>query len=351
MKNIAILDFTLSKQHIRFNTANFEELRKIANLYIVNCEDYYSKFAKKYNNVFLFESGITWPKKELNSINGRLNVLNNMKLNSRFFKHFKDVKFEAVIIMGFEIITFSLYKRYLPKGIPIYIFQHQQLDELENGIKRMFFNTFKNKVHHIVLEEPYKTYMEKELGVKNVHVVHYVSYVSGERDIKKNSTGNLLLAISGHNDENLVAQIIKAQKEKNFLDKLGLKMYVRSSENNYEDKSLFVGYEYLSAEQYDGKFKEASTILAIIPSYFHHRLSGPVLDAITTGKKVLCSNKYIYDTYVDIAPSMFSYFSNVEELIKILENMDFNVLEQDISRIQELYRPEYILKEYRDFLQ
>lgn len=350
MKNFALLDFTFSKQHIRFNTANFEELRKIANLYIVNCENYYTEFAKKYNNVFLFDSGITKPKKTLNSVNGRFYIFNNMKFNKHLFEHFNDVKFDAIIIMGFEIITLAFYKNYLPKGIPIYIFQHQQLDELENRIKKFFFNTFKNKVHHIVLEETYKSYMENELNVKNVHVVHYVSYVSGKKDIKKDLKKNLLLAISGHNDEELVAQIIQYQKERHFLNKLGLRMYVRSSENSYQDDFLFVGYEYLSAEQYDEKFTEASAILAIIPSFFHHRLSGPVLDAITNGKKVLCSNRYIYETYSETAPSMFTSFSNADELIKILDNIDFSVSEQDLNRIQKLYRPEYILKEYSDFL-
>lgn len=350
--NIAIMDYTLSKTHIRFNIANFEQLRKIANLYIVNCEKYYDEFASKYENVELYNPGIEFPDKQLNSFTGRLLYIHNMKLNAKLFGEYKNVNFDAIIIMGFEIITLSLYRKYIPKNIPVYIFQHQQLDELENPIKRFFFNTFKKSVHHIVLEEFYKEFMEQQYRVNNVHVVHYISYVNNaDKDNEDLDQENLILAISGHNDERIVEQIINAQRNSEFLSTAHTKMYIRSAEHSYEDDYLFVGYEYLNADEYDQKFRSARAILAIIPDYFHHRVSGPVFDAVSSGKAILCSNKNVYKAYVKKAASVFRYFSNMDELMTLIQEGNWEVDSDEIKRLQKQYSPESICEEYKLFLQ
>lgn len=346
--NIAILDYTLSKTHIRFNIANFEQLSKFANLYILNCDHYYDKFAQKHENVKLYQLSVEDSTKPMNALTSRLCIMKNMKLNKGIFHMYNSIHFDAIIIMGFEVLTFSLYRLVVPRNIPIYVFQHQQLDELENWIKRLFYFTYRNSVNHIVLEDHFRDYMKSNLKAKNVYTIHNISYVSGQ------SRGSInekwIVGLSSHNDDSIVKEIIEDQENTGFLTKNNVHMYIRSSKLNYEDSNLKVVYEYLSGEDYDELYKKAFAVLTPIPPYFHHRVSGPVIDGITNGKVVLCSNKQIVEMYSSVAPSIIKYFKGVDDLKKLIMEDNWKINENELRAIKSIYSAESVLMEYKQML-
>ena len=348
--NIAILDYTLSKTQRKWNTATFNMLKQLANLYIVNCPDYYERLDIN-SNVFMFNTKISQKKNSKSSFLNRISIIDNMRINSKLFKEFKDVKFDAVFIMGFEIITLSLYRFFIPKNIPIYLVQHQQIDELENRIKRFFFNKYKNKVNHIVLEEIYGKHLKEKYGVNNIHVVHHIA-LSEKREVSKERkfTKPLILGISSNNDENMIAEIIKEQKEKKFLNNKNVFLYLRSKKYVYEDEFLKIGYSFLTPEEYEELYNEAVAIIAVVPSTFHDRISGPVMDAIANGKVVFTSNENVISIFGERAPSMFRYFENMEEFSDILNEKEWKVKASELENIQKIHGSENILKDYSLFL-
>lgn len=345
--NIAILDFGMSRTHRRLNIANFKVLSKFANLYIVNSGNYYDELEDN-TNVCLYNTSIVEKKHSKNKFYARLQVLDNMRLNANLFKKYKKVKFDYILIMGYEIITFSLWKIFFPHNIPIYIFQHQQIDELSNFVKRLFFSAYKNEIGHIVLEEVFKDYLKNEIKVKNIVVVHIISYVNSERKSKIQNQP-FILGISSNNDEGIIECIIQKEKDDKFLEKRKTKMYLRSKQHTYEDSYLTVNNKFLSDKEYDEYYDRATAILAATPKIFVNRLSGPVLDAISAGKIVIGTPVPIMKEYEKMAPTMFKIFKNTEELLHILDDEDWNINMEELEKMQNRYAADSIEKEYRTF--
>lgn len=338
------MDFTFAITHKRLNLANYEVLARFAELYIVNTGHYYDSLGK-CPNVHLFHTDIAKKAKSRNSFTARVNILDNMRINGRMFKKYRKVKFDAVLVMGYEILTFPFYWLFMPWDVPVYLFQHQQIDELSNWLKRNVFSLYKNKVHHIVLEEIFLKFFKSAIKAQDVNIVHNISYVHGKGEIAQE--GKFISGISSNNDEAIIREIIEHQKEKHFLDKYKVKMYLRSKKYNYKDEFLEVNYRYLTDQEYDRLYKKTTAILAAVPRTFVNRLSGPVLDAISDGKPVIGTPVPIHQYYHKIAPSMFKLFSSELELEKILEEDDWNIRKGELEKLQGKYVPDAIEKEYR----
>lgn len=348
---IAILDFGMSKTHRRLNIRNFEVLSKLAELYIINSGHYYDSL-KTNKNIYLVETDIvTYREKykmqgtsKFSSFLGRKIIHHNMIENRKLFKAFRNEKFDYILIMGYEIITFALFRFYFPKNIPIYIYQHQQIDELNSRIKNFFFSTFKNKVNHIVMEESFLDYLVQEVRVQNVFVVHFLNE-QVQRKIDNHRT-KLVLGVSSTNDEQWVKKIIEMEEKDAFLKKEHWHMRLKSQKLEYKDNYLFVDTSFFSDEEYYELFLKATAILSISPDSFRYRLSGPVLDAIATGKIIIAKKTPLIKKYEKMAPSMFRVFSNVDELKALLTEKDWIINQDELHTMQHRHSESNVLSEY-----
>lgn len=341
---LAILDFGFVRHHKRFNLANYQVLLKMAELYIVDTGHNYNSLAQ-YLDVHLFDPGIADKEKKLNSFAARIKILDFMRINGKLFKKYKNIRFDAVLIMNYEILTFPFYWIFMPWDIPVYVFQHQQLDELSNGFKRMIFTLYKNRVTHLVLEELFAEFLKNQIKVKNIGVVHNISYVFGKSGVVSKDT--FILGISSNNDEEIIQKIIEHQQKNHFLEKYKTKMYIRSHKHTYTDHYLKVNDKYLSDQEYDNLYSQATAVLSLVPKNFLNRLSGSVLDAISDGKPVISMPIPIHSYYQKQAPSMFKLFSNILDFEQILEESNWAINEVELKKLQSKYVPNAIEQQYR----
>lgn len=341
---IAIVDFTFAKTHKRFNLANYEVLSRFAELYIVNTGHYYDSL-DKYANVHLFNTDIANKNKKNNVFATSMDILDNMRINGKMFKKYRKVKFDAVLVMGYGILTFPFYWFFMPWNVPVYLFQHQQINYLSNWLRRNVFSLYKNKVYHIVLEEILVDFVKNTIKAKNVNIVHWISYIQRKGEMVQKE--KFISGISSNHDEAVIKEIIENQKKKHFLDKYNIKMYLRSKKYNYKDEFLEVNYRYLTDQEYDKLYKKTTAVLAAVPRTWVNRLSGPVLDAISNGKPVIGTPVPCLQYYHKVAPSMFKIFSSELELEKILEEDNWNINKEELEKLQKKYVPDAIEKEYR----
>ena len=344
--NIAILDFTMSKTHVRLNISNFQALSKMANLYVVNGNHYYDGLQSE-DSIVLLDTHVGEKKDSGSRVLNRLAIINNMKENLRALKQIKSGHIDYILIMGYEIITFALMKRHFLKIAPVFLFQHQQIDELRNRIKKIFFDSFKNEVAHIVYEEQFKKFLQVEQKVNNVYVVPYIGYVRGSPLRDSVGQKRFFLGISSNNDDIIVDDIINLQRSSGFLTKTNSFVYIRSKKRSYKDDNLFVGYEYLEPEAYDKLFRDAYGVLALVPNSFVNRLSGPLMDALIAGKRIVTSNKSIYNIHGRECPSMFRYISSAADLANILEMKSWSIDEGEINRMVRLHSLDNVSDEYK----
>lgn len=350
---IAVLDFGMSLTHRRLNLINYQVLSEIAELYLINSGSYYDSLSEQKGihlcNVNIVEHREKKCKKQKNSITGRIEILYNMRENKRLFKQYKDVKFDCVLIMGYEILTFALYRTVIPSGIPVYIYQHQQIDELKNRIKSSFFSMYKNKVSHIVMEDFFAEYMKNEINAKYVNIVHFINrpIVIPKHTKNKPEEKMFILGISSTNDEEMVLRIIEHEKKYKFLPKYNVIMRLRSKKYSFCDDFLTVSNDFLSDTEYDQLYQKAGAILSLLPEHFNNRLSGPVLDAIADGKIVIGTKRPLVQMYQQMAPSMFKLFENMEELEIILDKRKWNIEETELRALQCRHQPETVKEEYK----
>ncbi len=349
---IAILDFTMPKTHRRFNLCNFEVLSQISDLYIVNSAHYYDSLDSQ-KNVYLMDTDIAeYSKKHmvenrgmLSSIVGRMVIIHNIRENLKLFKKFKDVRFDYILIMGYEVMTFAVFRFCLPKNIPIYIFQHQQINELENRIKNFLFSTYKNKVHHIVLEEIFRDYLVQKIKVKYVYVVHHFN---GEREAPIPRYSNkFILGISSTNDEGWIKKMIEEEEKKGFLINSKLKMRLRSHIYTFKDSNLVVDNQYFSDAEYDKYFERAAAVVSLPSETFYNRLSGQVLDAILAGKIVISLATPLIREYKKMAPTLFVIFENIKELQEYIKKQDWVIHQDDLRYMKYRHSKNAAYENYR----
>lgn len=354
---IAVLDFGLSKTHRRFNMEYFRALSEFAELYIINSGSYYNEL-EEVDNIHIVEAGIdvnaqyNLPRNPvIRAVAARKLALSNMKKNRVIFEREKN--FDYVLIMGYEVITFSLFKLYIPRGIPIVLFEHQQIDEISNLVKNLFFSLYKNKVNHIVMEETFKDFLinKKKVKRENVFVVHYLIRTMKVFDKKQKGERYSIIGISSNNDEKIISELVEEERRTQFLKDTNCNIVLRSKCTQYSDQYLKVENKFYSDAEYDSLFGKADAVLAASPKDFVHRMSGPVVNAIEAGKIVIGTESPQVVNFQRLSPNNFRIYKNFEELKNIILNGRFDIDVEELQFLQKRHSRENITKELKKCFQ
>jgi UDP-N-acetylglucosamine:LPS N-acetylglucosamine transferase len=198
---------------------------------------------------------------------------------------------DLIFISSYETITFSIISHFIP--FKILVFNHNNIDELDDYLKRIFFRFISKNVVHIVFEEYIKEYLEKEIKVNNKIII--LPHIVEEREILNNNFVKtkdmdflILFAPSNGNDMNNIEMLIKNQEL--LLEK---KIYLISKyKYNLQGKS-FLLKKYFSDSEYENFMRICTAVYVPFKLSYNYRVSNVINDAVSYGRPIISSiNKY-----------------------------------------------------------
>lgn len=308
------MDFLFPIGHKNLNKNIVSNLSQMSNVTVVAVEDYFDTQVKSFDGVTIIN--IKKNKEKKNIILSRLYALKNF-LNTNKLLRWED--YDYIFINTFETITFAIVRR-LIKNKRVFIVHHNNTDELNNKVKRFFFNRYKNQVHHIVFEDFIKEYLVDEVGVPHnrVHVIpHPLNY---KEDISPDVDGKLCVGLSNSNDPLLISEIVKYENSANVFFGNHLKLILKSSYEHEDSKAIKILSGFIPKNDYSEYIKRSKFVLVPFKKSYNFRTSGVVIDALSNGKIVIGSNIPIVRSYAKRFPSICYTFDTVNGIPEILLN-------------------------------
>ena len=229
------------------------------------------------------------------------------------------IKYDKVIFFTFDTLSFFLISIFTNKNI--YLFHHNNADHLVNKYKSIFFNLYKNKVYHIVFEDFIKDYLVKK-GVDSnlVYVIrHPLPVLLNTCQPLSNKKSKIFVGLGHGNDESLLCEIINKELETKILQNNNIKLVIRSQQKYIKlPPSVKIINDFLSKEEYENLYSEASGILILFPYSFKYRFSGTLLDAFYSKKIVIGRNIPIVKSFSQMYPNSCYIFDKVNVLFNLL---------------------------------
>ncbi len=292
--------------------------------------------------------------------------IKNIKKIKWVFKNINVDSYDLIFISSYETISLALAwpRATRPR---VLILNHNNLDELKDFFKKIFFTKIPTYVEHIVFEEYMKEYIVKNIKVPNkVWVIHYPIAFDKVQDYQQLPNGKipegnflnsaLIFAPSASNDENFISQLINLQKEERFLNSTAFRLLVKSKQSEYHDDHLIVVKRYFTYEEYLMYLCNASLLLLPYPKDFRYRVSGVLFDAFAFKKKIIASSIPMFHYFVDKYLFLRKTFNNIQEfkeIIYLYNDQLNNANSQDymfFEEIQNIYSIKSIKEEIQNML-
>ncbi len=215
--------------------------------------------------------------------------------NSLLIKHIaaldKRDHYDYIIVSTMDIIAFSWMSGRL-SGIGRYYLIEHQCSAYEKATWRFFFNRFKDKIHHIVMELDGVGYLCNRYNISEKKVHHIPHMLNPVKGIALNCAAKYdVVGISNSNDDCEIQRIIDAERERHFFEKNGILAIFRSRCLEFRDDYLhvFAGRMGLSFEEYYGYISNAKVIILPFGTGFGMRSSGTIQDAFSQSIPIIGS--------------------------------------------------------------
>ena len=306
------LDFMVQNSHKVYCNALISAINEVATSVVVEKKDYiYDK--DESHSVFTIKT---------KEIDGNYPVIARYNTVYNFFQAIKAVEeycFDKVVVLGYEPVMFYFMIDKLKKIGKVYLVQHHQLDEVScSRIKRAIWDTYKNDVNHILLDDSIKYVAADCLSIdkKKIHTFpHPYMYV---KEKKQNSDDDLIrvLSISQSNDVIQMKKLVEYEQETGFLRKNNIQIIIRHNDK-VDTSNLKAFYEingFLSIDEYIRLNNMADIVFMPFPLNYKIRCSGTLIDALSARKKVISSNIIESAAYAKMFPSICKIYDNVSQV-------------------------------------
>lgn len=322
---IRAFDFLFRSGHKNFNNKIIEYLSSFS-------EFKYYTFTNPTNNQksFIISNLNSFAKGPISS---RLISLIYMFMQS------KDKSYDLGVVLGYDIITFSLFNfLYIKKKI--ILFHHENVDELSNKIKMYFFKKVMHKTYHIVLSEHIKQYLIN-LGVDSKKILNlpHPLYRMSEKFKNLKTKSKLkdkfksFVSLGNSNDEQFIKNIIDNKEFQNTLKNNNIKLIIKSKYHSYKSDNLEVFSNYLNEKKYLDLIFYSSGCLLLYPRKYHYRVSGALFDYIRYEKSIFALDLAFLSEITKKYPNIIFTFNSLNELSSLLINHNQHSL-SEIKKIK-----------------
>lgn len=222
-------------------------------------------------------------------------------------------KYDMVVTLAYDTLALAAGLKYF-KGQKLAVFNHKNIDELTNSVKRLVFSFYMNEIYHFVFEDFFRTYLISEINIAEERVFlvsHPIKSVNiNNVDIKYDCVG-----MCNSNSEQFIDDVILMNDE---LAKAGKTVLLRSKNRKVSLSNVEIISGYLNYDEYDSLIQSGRTILVPLPDNYIYRLSGSIYDAIAHEKIVYTSSEFYVNDYGKRYPGICKRVSSAKELLKQL---------------------------------
>jgi hypothetical protein len=323
--NVLFIDFCFFSGHKHLNLNHLKILNKICNLTVISETGYYpTDVLEGLDHVQLIEFKKYIPRNR-NRLTFRIKAMVNM---IRTLKAMKNCSYDKIVVASFETITFSILAPLFYNKSQIFLFHHQNTDEMSSKFKMTLFKYVIHKVNHIVLDEFIREHLIKEFNLDpdRVSTTPHPLKVYND-DIPFNttpSTVKTIVAISGSNDKQILRKLIDDYQNQIQTIDSQTQFIIKLKNSNFKDDKLITINKYLSVEEYESYYQNAHIIWLPFPKNYRYRLSGTMIDALSTNKIVVGSNIPCFQTYSKRYPSLCKVADSIDELLQISQSCTYN---------------------------
>lgn len=304
-----------------------KELGKVSNLTVLSPMNWYAqKFDYvNYEDIQYKFDNRTKVKYFLNNIHSILKAVIYDK------KNYYDYFFFA----SYETCEFLLMSLLLPRiKDRVYIVHNNNIDFFErNKLKKMCFNWYARRIHHIVLEEFIKEHLVESYGLDadKVHCLpHPLNHIMEKQEKVYDCVG-----ISNSNNEDWIKAILSLEQEKKIFQNNNLRIVLRSKKLSFDDGYLKIINGFLEDSKYYNFILSAKSIFLPYPETFKYRMSGSLVDALSNNTAVIGTDiplfRFFEKKYATTCVTVKSY----EEFVNCMMKMNNVCCDDDCENFRQ----------------
>lgn len=229
--------------------------------------------------------------------------------------------YDGILVLSYETISFSWVTGLFGRRVPLYAFDHYNLDDFAARVKQWSFRKLSRRVHHLVLE-PYMVDVVHRFGGPTAHVSvvpHPMRDVPPAmiRGIKGDKSDIRLrcVAPSGSNDESFVEWMIQEEVASEVLQQHSVSLVLHSSKVSFDDGWLRVYRYQLKEDEYESLIYGADLVVLPYPQTFENRVSGVLLEALACGKYWIGTGVPMFRSYASRYPMLGQVCESYQELL------------------------------------
>lgn len=313
-KRILVTDFLCVEAHRALNIDVIECLSLNFDIAVISVDGYFEEKKEEWINKGITIIDYSTKNQKNGKIKSKIYSVEIMKIT---WKESCQHKYDAIVSLAFDTIACALGIKYIQKT-PLFIYQHKNIDELTNTLKRQLFNLYKNRVYHIVFEDFFKKHLLDVQGVMEnrcVVIPHPIKdIIEYDTDIKYDCVG-----LCNSNSEEFIEDILH---ETSCDEEESLKIILRSKKYLKSNKQVSIIQGFLSLDDYYGYVNASDCVLVPVPETYIYRLSGSIYDALSRKKRVLTTSRFYAEEYDKIYPGICNHVSDASSTIEYLKNKD-----------------------------
>ena len=312
---VLYIDVICSDGHVAFNEIYISNLLKTGYEVKLILK---KKCIKKLNlpdSLILFElpSFLFYDFKKYGIINRLMMLISFIYINFKIYK----LKFSYVYVGGYEEISFY-FSFFCKRTILI---NHNNIDGLNNRVKRYFFRKKSIKHKILVFNEKIKNYLIK-IRINNLIVNSHglpKVFSSSINNWKYDSFDKVIfLPSSSSSDLKFVLELINNSL---FLDFLNTNNILLIIKGNYSiaNPNIIVIDDFIDFEEYKSIFLKSDILLLPYPDSFRYRVSGVLHECLVNNKICLLSQIEAFESY----SYHFTYNPFFRNIIELIERIEF----------------------------
>ena len=330
-KKVLYIDYLSPKGHVGFNRAQIDALNKL------ECDTYYV-FREEY-------------AKELGLNKGVLEIPHSFyksgKIISRVFyalalhyikRKTKGTYYDAVIFASFESLSISLCIIY--KGA--YLINHNNIRDLDNGIKRFVYKHISNYYTHVV----FNALCQEKLRCNGINASVIIPHgfaplpVFGNSDIlSKNYLTEkryLFFPAKGLSAAQITNMVANDQNLLDYCKRNGVRIVTRYKDIRNSATTSIPGY--LSNSDYYTLLKNSIASVLCYDNQFKYRVSGILFECMAMDLPAVAFHNEaleIYNEYLRTGKLTFSNISELCDMIDAIVKSEYPNYYKDLSAISD----------------
>lgn len=231
--------------------------------------------------------------------------------------------YDYIIFSTFDVMNLSVNYGKISNPKKIFLIEHK-IDIYNQKALRVFFDLYKNKVNHIVMEKDGIDYLKENYSIDK-NLIHYIPHpLNVVREEKKDDLINYdVVGISNSNSEDDIQKIIDMEIRDKFFESNKIKVLLRTKSIEYEDKwlKIIAGNVNLTFQEYYTYIVNSGVVILPFDISFGLRSSGTIIDAFSNHVPIIGTDFSTMRQYNKEYKEICRIYHSVDELKSLILDM------------------------------